>query len=235
MEKGIVIDIETTGLDPYNNKITEIAGIKIIDGTITDSFCQLINPEVLISNEITQLTGITNEMVKNKPTIDDVLIKFIDFCEDYDLMGHNLMFDFSFIKANVIKQKLQFNKKGIDTLRIARTVLKNLEKRSLTFLCDYYEIKRDNQHRAYDDALATYKLYKKMKKDFYCEENKDLFCVKPLHWKPKKNEPITERQEKYLLDLVRKNKIVLIKPVKDYSKSEASKEIDFIIKNYGKS
>lgn len=228
MEKGIIIDIETTGLDPCENQITEIAGIKILDGEIIDRYSQLINPEVLIPSSITKLTGITNEMVKEMPKINDVINNFIDFCEDYDLMGHNLMFDFSFIKAQVIKQKLHFDKRGIDTLKIARTVLKNLEKRSLTFLCDYYKIKRDKKHRAYDDALATYYLYKKLKEDFYCEDNKDLFSAIPLHWKPKKVEPITIKQEKYLLDLVKRNNIVLIKPINEFTKSEASKMIDLI-------
>lgn len=232
MVKGIVLDIETTGLDPCQDQITEVAGIKIVEGKIIEVFHQLINPEVKIPKEITLLTGITNQMVEDMPKMKDVLWKFIDFCEGYELMGHNILFDFSFIKAKAMQEKLRFDKKGIDTLKIARKVLKNLEKRSLSFLCDYYKIERENQHRAYDDALATYKLYIRMKDDFYTQENRDLFKAKPLHWKPKKNEGITEKQEKFLLDLMRKHKIELVKPIKEYTKREASREIDVLLSKY---
>ncbi|PKM49540.1 MAG: DNA polymerase III subunit epsilon [Firmicutes bacterium HGW-Firmicutes-7] len=233
MDQFIVFDIETTGFQPETNRITEIGAIKVIEGKIVEKFSELINPEVQIPEEITALTGISNTLVKDRPTINEVLPRFIEFCDGYDVMGHNIIFDFSFIKANALKQKLRFDKAGIDTLFIARTFLNHLEKRSLGFLCNHYQITRINEHRAYDDALATYQLFKMLKKDFYCEEKKDLFVARPLHFKPQKIEPITEKQERFLQHLVTKNKVKLVKPIKEFTKSEASRQIDLIINQHG--
>ncbi|PKM95200.1 MAG: DNA polymerase III subunit epsilon [Firmicutes bacterium HGW-Firmicutes-1] len=233
MDHCIVFDIETTGFQPETNKITEIGAIKIENGKPVEFFSQLINPEVKIPKEIIELTGISDELVIEMPTIHEVLPKFIEFCEGYDIMGHNIMFDFSFIKANALQQRLRFDKAGIDTLLIARALLSRLEKRSLEFLCNHYGIVRINEHRAYDDAVATYELFLRMKEEFYSDESKDLFLPRPLHWKPQKVEPITLKQERFLEQLVHKNKIKLAKPINEYTKSEASRQIDLIINQYG--
>lgn len=235
MDQWVVLDIETTGFYPETNGITEIGAVKVVDGKVIDRFSELINPKMLIPIEITKLTGISNEMIQGMPTIEEVLPNFIDFCEGFEIMGHNILFDFSFIKYNAIIQNLKFNKKGVDTLYIARALLSQLEKRSLTFLCDYYQIERKHAHRAFDDAQATYKLYQKMKEQFYSDTNEILFMAKPLQWKPQKSQPITEKQERYLLHLVAINNIELAKPIKEFSKSEASRQIDLIINQYGQS
>ncbi len=234
MESCIVFDIETTGFYPESHKITEIGAIKIKNGQILETYSQLINPQVPIPQEIVNLTGITSALVENMPTIEEVLPKFIDFCEDYPIMGHNILFDFSFIKTNAQQQKLRFERLGLDTLAIARILLPRLEKRSLTYLCEHYQIERAQAHRAYDDAMATYVLYTKMKDEFYNEMNEALFVPKPIHWRPQKQEPISLKQEKFLQDLIKRHDLVLVKPIKEYSKSEASKEIDTILFQYGK-
>lgn len=234
MGSCVVFDIETTGFDPENNKITEIGALKVKDGKIIERFSQLINPKVPIPFQIVELTGITEAMVEHMPIIEEALPKFIDFCEDYSLMGHNIMFDYSFIKTNALRQKLRFERNGMDTLILARALLPQLERKNLAHLCAHYCIERVNEHRAYDDALATYVLYTKMKDEFYNEVNRELFSPKPLHFKPQKIEAITQKQERYLQDLIRKNNLVLVKSIKEYSKSEASREIDTIINQYGK-
>lgn len=234
MDYCIIFDIETTGFYPETHKITEIGAIKVRDGQILEIFSQLINPQVAIPQEIVSLTGITPAMVEYMPTIEEVLPRFIDFCEDYPIMGHNILFDFSFIKTNALQQKLRFEHNGLDTLALARTLLPKLERKSLGHLCGHYGIERVNEHRAFDDAMATYVLYTKMKDEFFNDANKELFSPKPIHWKPQKQEPITAKQEKFLLDLIKKNNLVLIKPINEYSKSEASKEIDGIINKFGK-
>lgn len=234
MNSCIVFDIETTGFSPETNKITEIGAIKVQDCQVVEIFSQLINPQVPIPQEIVSLTGITTDLVKNMPLIGEVLPRFIEFCEDYDIIGHNIMFDFSFIKTNALQQKLKFERNGIDTLALARVLLPQLERKNLAYLCDHYHIERAQAHRAYDDALATHVLYTKMKDEFYNEGNKALFIPKPIHWKPQKQDPITQKQEKFLMDLIKKNNLVLVKPINEYSKSEASKEIDSIINRFGK-
>lgn len=233
MEQWVILDIETTGFYPESHRITEIGAIKVIDGAIVDYFSELINPQTKIPLEITRLTGITDEMVKEMPTIEEVLPRFIAYCEGFDIMGHNILFDFSFIKYNAMLQKLKFDKMGVDTLYIARSLLSQLEERSLSYLCEYYSIEREQAHRAYDDANATYTLYKKMKDQFYTEINSALFSPKPIHWKPQKVQPITEKQERYLRHLVTVNNIKLAKPINEFSKSEASRQIDLIINQYG--
>lgn len=233
MKQWVVLDIETTGFYPESHRITEIGAVRVVNGEVVDHFSELINPQTKIPAEITRLTGITNEMVKDMPTIEEVLPRFIDYCEDFNIMGHNILFDFSFIKYNAMLQKLKFDKMGVDTLYIARTLLSRLEKRSLSYLCDHYCIEREHAHRAYDDANATFTLYQKMKDEFYTETNHMLFLPKPIHWKPQKTQPITEKQERYLRHLVALNHIELAKPISEMSKSEASRQIDFIIKEYG--
>lgn len=232
----IVLDIETTGLSPETAKITEIGAIKVgDDGQIQETFRQLIDPEVDLPNEIIKLTGITPLMLMGMPTISEALPSFVDFCEGLPIMGHNIMFDYSFLKYNAVNLGLKFEKNGIDTLRIARSVLSHLETRSLTYLCEYFKIHRNHAHRGYDDALATYELYRKMKEVYYSIDNTGLFEPKPLHYKPRKQEGITKKQEKFLKDLIARHEVKLAKPIEEYSKSEASKEIDGILNQYGRS
>lgn len=235
MEQWVVLDIETTGFFPDSHRITEIGAVKVIDDKVVDRFSQLINPQTKIPAEITKLTGISDKMVSKMPTIEEVLPEFIRFCDHYNIMGHNILFDFSFIKYNAMLQKLKFDKKGLDTLSIARHFLSQLEKRSLTYLCQYYNIDRAHAHRAYDDAQATYMLYRRIKEQYYNEQNDYLFLPRPIHWKPQKNQQITEKQERYLKHLVSANNITLAKPICEFTKSEASRQIDLIINQYGKS
>ena len=93
----VVFDIETTGFSNTNDKITEIGAVKIENFKVVDKFSELINPQKDISYKIQELTGITNDMVKDKPTIDEVLPKFIEFIGDSVLVAHNAEFDMSFI------------------------------------------------------------------------------------------------------------------------------------------
>ncbi len=97
----VVFDIETTGFSNTNDKITEIGAVKIENFKIVDRFSELINPEKDISYKIQELTGITNELIKDKPTIEEVLPKFMEFVGDSVLVAHNAEFDTGFISQNV--------------------------------------------------------------------------------------------------------------------------------------
>ncbi|GMQ62046.1 3'-5' exonuclease [Vallitalea maricola] len=233
MKNFVAFDIETTGISPMDSRITEIGAVKIVDGNVVDEFNQLINPEISIPDNIVSLTGITDELVKDKPTINFVLPDFIDFCKGFDILGHNIKFDFSFIKTYALKLNMNFEKNALDTLAISRMVLKDLPSRRLGCLCDYYRIDYLNGHRAFNDAYATYQLYNQLKADFY-EENKELFIPKPILWKPKKTSAITYKQKAYLAALIRKHNVVLDKQIDELSKSEASRAIDNIINTYGR-
>jgi len=170
MENYIVLDIETTGVNPQFNKITEIGAVKVIDNKVVDTYSQLICPECKIPEQITKLTGIDDELVKNEPTIDIVLPEFIEFCEDLPILGHIVLFDISFIKTNAKELGIRFEKNGLDTLYLARTFLKDLKSRSLTYLIEYFNINRENAHRAFDDALATHELFQILKKKYFTED-----------------------------------------------------------------
>ncbi len=120
----IAFDVETTGLDPQENEIIEIGALKVRDGKVAERFMEFIHPVSPISAAITNLTGITNEMVSSARPRRAVLADFIDFCEDDVLIGHNVSFDYSFMKAGAALDNMPFEKMGIDTLKIARKVTK---------------------------------------------------------------------------------------------------------------
>ena len=157
----VVFDIETTGLSPKECKITEIGAIKIEHGEITDKFSQLINPGVPIPPNITDLTGITDEMVADKPHIDSVLPEFLEFCHGCAVVAHNAQFDCGFIRYNAAELNLEFHSKTVDTLKISRELFPNERKHSLDAICKRLGVSLENHHRAVDDATATAEIFLK--------------------------------------------------------------------------
>lgn len=229
----VVVDLETTGLQPSRDRILEIGAVKVQEGRVTDTFCTFIDPKMAIPEKIQALTGITQEMVEGAKTAEQAFGDFLDFCQEMDLMGHNLIFDYSFLKHQAVNRKISFERRGIDTLRIARCVLPELESKSLTSLCSYFQIDREHAHRAFHDALATHQVYENLKGKA-SEEQKKLFLPVPLQYKAKKQSPITNSQKAYLNDLVKYHKINLDADIDGLTKSEASRKIDKIISEYGK-
>ena len=117
----IVFDLETTGFDPISDKIIEIGALKYKNNVLMEKFNMLINPEIKLPKNIIELTGITDNMLTNCKTINDVLPKFIDFIEDYTLIAHNASFDIGFIEQNIKKLNINMIKnKNFDTLYSAR-------------------------------------------------------------------------------------------------------------------
>lgn len=233
MRNYTCVDIETTGVSPSWCQIIEIGALKVRDGEVVDTFSKLIDPLKDIPAEITSLTGITTDMVQGEPTIEIVLPEFIDFAEDDLLLGHNIRFDYSFLKQNAMNLNLDFNKSGMDTLRIARAKCPELKSRSLDFLCEHFCINDENHHRAYNDAKVTHELYM-MFYDMFRDENPELFQPTQFIYKPKKSSPITEKQKKYLLALISHHNIDIDYDIDELSKSEASRKIDQIISTKGK-
>ncbi|WP_370786544.1 exonuclease domain-containing protein [Eubacterium ventriosum] len=229
----VCVDIETSGVRVKWDKIIEIGAVKVRDSKVVDTFSELINPGLKLSPYITELTGITDEMLKDKPFIEKVLPRFIEFTGDDVIMGHNIMFDYSFLKQNAINQKLKFDKMGIDTLKIARKTLKGLESRGLEYLCNYYGIADENHHRAFNDAEVTSKLYNVLMEKFGTE-CPGFFEPYQLVFKAKKMQPITDRQKKYLKDLMVYHKIEINFNIDELSKNEASKKIDKILSEKGR-
>ncbi len=158
----IVFDIETTGLSPINDGITEIGAIKIQDNKVIDKFSQLVNPEKNIPTFITELTGITNDMVKDKPTISKVINEFYDFIGEDVLVAHNAAFDIGFIREKLRLNNLSLNNPVLDTLELARSVFPNLKNHKLDTLAKHLGVSLENHHRAVDDAQATTEIFVKI-------------------------------------------------------------------------
>lgn len=157
----IVLDTETTGFDPSKNELIEIAAIKYENYNKIDEFQTLIKPNEPISSYIQHLTGITNEMVENAPSIEDVLPKFLDFVGNTVLVAHNAHFDINFLYDNVLRYcNLILNNDFIDTLRLSRKFFPQSDSHSLAAMCDMLEITNRNAHRALSDCQATNELYK---------------------------------------------------------------------------
>lgn len=156
----VVFDLETTGMSYEKDKILEIGAVKVINNKIIGSFNMLINPECYISPYITNIVHITNDMVFDKPTIYEAMPYFIDFINDLPLIAHNACFDTSFIKYNAKRQGFDLNNPVLDTLKLSRKYNKECKRHNLGYLTKYFKISLENAHRAYFDALATYKLYK---------------------------------------------------------------------------
>lgn len=229
----VSVDIETTGTNAKWNKIIEIGAVKVKNGQIIDTFSELINPGVEVSPFITELTGITNEMLEGKPSIDEVLPRFVDFAEGELLLGHNVMFDYGFLKQNAMNLNIPFEKSGMDTLKIARKTLRGLESRGLEYLCTYYGIKDDEHHRAFNDARATSDLYMILM-DQFGQEFPGLFEPNEFVYSVKKLQPITDRQKSYLTDLMKYHNIPFDFDIDTLTKNEASRKIDKILTEKGR-
>ncbi|WP_230397693.1 3'-5' exonuclease [Novisyntrophococcus fermenticellae] len=233
MQTYVALDLETTGLQPKTDRILEIGALKVVNDEIVDTYRTFVNPRMKIPDSIRQLTGITQEMVEGQPYQEEAVSNILDFCGDLPLLGHNILFDYSFLKHQAANLRREFEKKACDTLHIARKAFPGLPSRSLTSMCSYYAIDRTRAHRAYDDAWASMKLYEYLWGEFG-KKNPAWFETKPLTYKVKRQNPITPAQKRYLNDLIKYHKIEAEVEPDSLTKNEASRMIDHIILRYGR-
>lgn len=229
LKSYIAFDVETTGLNPAENEIIEIGALKVREGKVAERFMELVRPLSPVSPSITALTGITNQMVSSARSRHDVISDFLAFCGEDVLIGHNVSFDYSFVKTSAAAEGLPFEKSGIDTLKIAQKVHKDLESRSLESLCRYYHIENRSAHRAYHDALATAKLYQTLA-HYFEAENPRLFSPVQLNYKIKKPRPATAKQIAFLTSLAHKKKVCADWDPDTLTLSDASRLIDMMLK-----
>ena len=170
----VVFDIETTGLSVANCGITEIGAVKIKGGEILDRFNIFVNPEMPIPENIVELTGITDDMVKDAPKIDVAIPQFLEFCGGLTLIAHNANFDTSFIRAAAEKLKIPFKNPYLDTVALSRYANPELKKHKLDILAEYYGLGDFNHHRACDDAEMLAHIYFKMSEKIINEGISDL-------------------------------------------------------------
>lgn len=127
----MVFDLETTGFSPIQDKIIEIGAVKVEQGRITERFSTFVNPKIPIPFKITDLTGITDDMVMDAEPVEEVLPKFLDFVGDAVLVAHNAGFDVSFIEQNCRYQEIEKEFISVDTVALARVLLPTLSKYKL--------------------------------------------------------------------------------------------------------
>lgn len=232
IDSYVCLDLETTGLEPKKDKIIEIGAVKVKSGEIIGQMETFINPQRQLEERIVNLTGIRDEQLADAPEITEVLPELIDFIGDDILLGHSVVFDYSFVKKAAVNQRLKFEKFGIDTLKIARKFLPELESRSLGFLCSHFGIEH-SAHRALTDAKATSQLYHKLAALFY-DGHEDDFKPRLLSYNAKRDTPITIPQKEQLYKLLDRHRIKVEYNVEKLTRSEASRIIAQILAEYGR-
>lgn len=233
-ESYTAVDVETTGLDPKKDKITEIGAIRIEKGKVADSFHTLVNPGRKLEERIVSLTGLTDELLGEAPFIQDVIGRFLEFETTGCLLGHSVLFDFSFLKRAAVNAGKQFDKNGIDTLAISRKYLQELESRSLPYLCRHFGIEH-RAHRALSDIEATLDLYRILKEKFgQDEEAMKWFMPKPLIYQVKKEGPVTKKQKEQLERFLSYYHLESEYNIESLTKNEASRYLDRLISIHGR-
>lgn len=232
-QKYIAVDLETTGLSPKHDKIIEIGAIRVEDGIERARFQTLVNPHRKLETDIVELTGISDEMVEGAQDIADILDSFLAFCGDLPLLGHHIIFDYSFLKHAAVNLKRQFERSGIDTLKLCRRFMPEEQHKGLEAACGFYGIKREHAHRALEDAEAAHRLYRTLVAH-HGAMLPEVFTPKPLIYKVKRDQMASERQKQGLRDLLKYHKIDLPVQIDYLSKNEISRIKDKLILQYGK-
>ncbi|HIY59456.1 MAG TPA: 3'-5' exonuclease [Candidatus Eisenbergiella pullistercoris] len=238
LKSYLAFDVETTGLNPETDEIIEIGALKVRDGKVCERFISFVKPSEPVSERITQITGITNEMLLDAAPKERVIPAFLDFCGDEVLIGHNLPFDYGFVRNQAKLFGLSFEKQGIDTLKIARSVHKGRQSNSLEALCGRYSIVNSSAHRAYHDALATAKLYQTLA-HFYESFQPQLFLPAPLSvlsgapgtsaGTGAADAPATPKQIGFLSRLAAQKRLTVTWDAQKLTKSQASGLIEKIL------
>lgn len=157
-----ILDIETTGLSFRTEKITELGAVIYKNGEILDEFECFVNPEKSIPEEVVNVTNITDDMVKDAKTIEEILPKFLDFIGDRIIVAHNADFDVGFIKYNAERIGVKLENTYIDTLRLAKDLFPDYKKYKLGIIADNLGIKVEVAHRALDDVITLKKVFEVM-------------------------------------------------------------------------
>ena len=220
----IAIDLETTGIRLSKDKIIEVGLLKVKDLHIIDTFSCVINPDMQVDDKILELTKISKNELENAKRIHEVINHIVDFCEDYVLLGHNTIFDYSFVKKEANRAGLEFEKRGIDTYKLCKRVLPENVRKNLTDACNYFGIERKNSHRAFSDAYYTHVLFQEIIKNFKTLE----ISLEAMKVKIKKFVPIRKRTKEDLQKLLNCHRIGCKVNIDLLSESEAKRMMDKI-------
>lgn len=229
--KGIIaIDVETTGISPEKERIIEIGAFRPETGEI---FRTLINPGRPLPVKITELTGITDDMLVDAPEEAEAIQRLLEFMGgDTILLGHNISFDHSFLVQAI--RRCGFPEpvfQGIDTLKLSRVLCPELPNKKLETMVAHFGLTNERAHRAFEDAKVTVELYQCLKA---MNKEPELFCPVPMYFKAKKTEPMTQKQRSFLNAILKYHQLEEKYSMENLSKSEASRLIDKLLLNYGR-
>ena len=159
----VVIDVETTGLDPESSELLEIGAVRIIDHDIFETFSVMIRTKQPVPKEIVALTGITQQMSEEGSECTKALEAFWSFLGSSAVIGHNLSFDLAFLKKASVEAGIPVGRNScIDTLSLARRKIRDITDYRLETLADYFGIKPGRFHRALEDCCTTFRIYEKL-------------------------------------------------------------------------
>ena len=225
----VCLDLETTGLRPKFDKIIEIGAARVRGGKIEETFETFVRPGIALPERIAELTGIEEKDLDGAPSIGEVLPAFLAFARDLPFLGHNVGFDYAFLKRAAVNAGIGLERSAIDTLKLARKFLPERPGRRLSDLCAHYEIPL-RTHRALSDACAAHFLYQRLCDEFYREEE---FRPVPLLCKVKKEGPASKAQKERLKKLCDRHGIRPDFDPELLTKNEASRLIDRILAAHG--
>lgn len=260
----VAFDLETTGLRPTVDRILEIGAVRVEDGEVTGTYETLVDHALPIPKRITELTGITEEMTAGAPDIREAVEGFLRFSGDAVLLGHNIPFDYGFMKRNVLNLRLL--QKGGDAARRgqaaphsenasrlggARETEDSYERMGLDTLTIARAVLPQLESKSLDKLAAWYQIplehhHRAMDdamttaqlferlREDYREKYPALFEPKPLQFQMRKEGPITSSQKVYLRELIKYHRIDTAVKIDLLTKNEASRMIDGIILRYGK-
>lgn len=229
----VCIDLETTGLSPKTDRIIEVGAARVRQGRVTDTYQRLIDPRMQLEERIEELTGISNSDLKGQPALEEILPELEVFLGEDILVGHRIGFDYSFLKRAFVNGKKEFEKQGIDTLKLARVLVTDCESKKLESLCRYFSINHQ-AHRALGDVLATVDLYQKLAEDYWQEERKEIFLPRQLIYRVKKESPITRAQLERLQRVLEKHQVKSSVEIASLTRNEASRYLDQLYAVYGR-
>ena len=174
----VVFDLETTGTSCHSDAVVEISAVKVIGGQVVDEFTTLVNPERHIPSIVVDIHGISDDMVKDSPCFKTALSDFLEFAGDEVLVGHNIStFDLKFIYRDVQAYwGKTIGNDYVDTLYLARRILKGMGSYSLGNLASYYGISTIGAHRALNDCRMNQQIFEYLGKEM---GNSSQFCVDP--------------------------------------------------------
>lgn len=233
IENYTVIDLEMTGLDAKTDAIIEIGAVRVRGGEPADTYQALLRTDKSLPEKVTELTGITERMVRSGRDPKQAMEEFFAFVGEDILVGQNLIFDYSFLKQWAVNHRISFERTAVDTLKLARKFLPQEQKKDLESLCRYFNVEREHAHRALEDAIETYRVFEKLKAA-YGERDAEAFAPRPILYKAKKQTPATGRQIEYLKKYAAYYEIELPEALAAMTRSEASRFTDRLIAQYGK-